>query len=490
MNIMQKKITFGVIIGTRNIFNAHLAAKQRQKILNQLDRLGFGYVIPDEKATRAGAIETRADSKICAELFKAHRDLIDGVLIILPNFGDELGIIQTLQLAKLDLPVLVQACNDEISKVDVKSRRDAYCGKISVCNNLYQYKIPFTDTTEHTCDIDSELFAQDLKYFGFVCRVVKGLKNARIGAFGTRPAAFQTVRYSEKLLQAAGITVVPIDLSEIFAQAQALDSSAAAVKNKLAAIKDYGRIPKEIAPEAIVKQAKLSVVLDRLMEENELDASAIQCWNSVENNYGCAACLSMSMMGQCYMPSACEMDVTGVISMYTLLLAGGNIPALLDWNNNYGNQRDMCVCTHCSNYPKDFIGSEIEISNLDVLGTVLDRKNCFGAVKGKAVPGPMTFFRLSTDDTKGRIKSYLGEGVFTNDPFGMDGGIAVCKVNNLRQLLRYICQNGYEHHVGMARGLSARVIYEAVSNYMKWDIYYHNGQKYNESIQFICGQNC
>lgn len=477
MNMMQKKITFGVIIGTRNIFNAQLAAEQRQKILSQLDKLGFGYIIPDEKATPAGAIETRADSKICAELFKSHRDSIDGVLIILPNFGDELGIVQTLQMAKLDLPVLVQACNDEISKVDVKSRRDAFCGKISVCNNLYQYNIPFTDTKEHTCDIDNDLFADDLEYFGSICRVVKGLKNARIGAFGTRPAAFQTVRYSEKLLQAAGITVVPIDLSEIITQAQALGSSAAAVKDKLAAIKDYGRIPEDIAPEAILKQAKLSVVLDTLMEENELDASAIQCWVSIENNYGCATCLSMSMMGQRYMPSACETDVTGVVSMYTLLLAGGNIPALLDWNNNYGSERDVCVCTHCSNYPKDFMGNEIEISKLDVLGTVLDREKCFGAIKGKVAPGPMTFFRVSTDDTKGRIKSYLGQGEFTKDSFGMDGGIAVTKVNKLRKLLGHICQNGYEHHVGMARGHCAKVIHEAISKYMKWDIYHHNGQE-------------
>ena len=482
MKLVQKQITLSIIIGTRNIFNAQLASEQRQKVLALLERLGFGYVIPDEKATPAGAIETRADAKVCAELFKSYRDSIDGVVIILPNFGDELGIVQTLEMAKLDVPVLVQACNDEITKVDVKSRRDAFCGKISVCNNLYQYNIPFTDTTEHTCAIDSELFAEDLKYFASVCRVVKGLKNARIGAFGTRPAAFQTVRYSEKILQNSGITVVPIDLSEIITRAQKLDASATAVKEKLVQIKDYGRIPEDIDAETILKQAKLSVVFDALMEENELDASAIQCWVSIENNYGCATCLSMSMMGERYMPSACETDVTGVISMYALLLAGGNIPALLDWNNNYGNERDMCVCTHCSNYPKSFMDSDIEISKLDVLGTVLDRETCFGAIKGKVAAGPMTFFRVSTDDTVGRIKSYLGQGQFTNDPFAMDGGIAVCKVNKLRKLLGYICQNGYEHHVAMVRGHCASVIHEAVSKYMKWDIYHHNCPENGESV--------
>ena len=476
MNMTHKKITFGVIIGTRSYFNAQLVHEQRQKITEQLDKMGFGCIIPDKNATPNGAIETRADSKVWADLFKQNRDAIDGILIILPNFGDELGIIQTLQMANLNVPILVQACNDEIDKVDVKRRRDAFCGKISVCNNLYQYNIPFTDTTEHTCDIDSNVFSGDLKYFASVCRVVKGLKNARIGAFGTRPAAFQTVRYSEKLLQSSGITVVPVDLSEIISRAEQLDKSSVSVKDKLTAIKEYGKIPNDIAPEAVIKQAKLSVVLDALMEENELDASAIQCWVSIQNNFGCASCLSMSMMGQRCMPSACEMDVTGVVSMYTLLLAGGTKPALVDWNNNFGNDSDMCVCTHCSNYPKDFVDNEIEISKLDVLGTVLDRDKCFGAIKGKVAPGPMTYFRVSTDDPKGRIKSYLGEGDITDDAFGMDGGIAVCKVTKLRKLLAHICQNGYEHHVGMARGNSAEVIHEAISKYMGWDIYHHNGK--------------
>lgn len=473
MKIMQKKITFGLIIGTRNIFNAQLASAARDKLLALLDNLGFGYVIPGANATPAGVIETRADAKICAELFKAHRDEIDGIIVVLPNFGDEQGIIQTLELANLNVPVLVQACNDEMDKVDVKSRRDAFCGKISVCNNLYQYHIPFTDTTAHTCDIDGELFKQDVQSFAAVCRVVKGLRNARIGAFGTRPGAFQTVRYSEKILQASGIAVVPVDLSEIIARAQAKDEKAAAVKEKLAAIKAYGKIPSDIHTQSVLRQAKLSVVFDELMEEHELDASAIQCWNSIEEHYGCATCLSMSMMGERYLPSACEADVTGAVSMYALLLASGSIPALLDWNNNFGQHPDQCVCTHCSNYPKSFMGNKIEISKLDVLGTVIDREKCFGAIKGKVAGGSMTYFRVSTDDTKGRIKSYLGEGQFTNDSFGMDGGIAVCRVKNLRALLSYLCQNGFEHHVAMTRSHCGRVLQEAVSKYLGWDLYYH-----------------
>jgi L-fucose isomerase-like protein len=474
MNIMQKKLSFGLIVGTRGIFNPKLAQEGRMQLLKKLDSLDYSYVILPEIATPNGAIETLADARKCADLFKEKREQIDGIIVVLPNFSDELGIVQILDLAKLNVPVLVQACNDRLDAVDVHGRRDAFCGKLSVCNNLYQYGIPFTDTSEHTCDIDSDTFQKDIDFFARLCRVVKGLHNARIGAIGARPAPFQTVRFSEKLLQRSGITVVPVDLSEIITKAQRLDSKSKNVKQKLSEIKDYGNIPDYIKEEYILKQARLSVVIDDWMAENELDASAIQCWESIQNNYGCATCLSMSLMGEKYMPSACEVDVAGVISMYALLLASGNIPGFLDWNNNYGTEKDKCVCTHCSNFPKSFMGNDIEISNLDILGETLGRERCFGAIKGHVAAGPMTYFRISTDDTRGKIKSYLGEGEFTDDPFDMDGGIAVCKIPHLRALLAYLCQNGFEHHVAMTRIHCADIIYEAISKYMKWEIYHHH----------------
>ena len=191
----------------------------------------------------------------------------------------------------------------------------------------------------------------------------------------------------------------------------------------------------------------------------------------MQDNYGCASCLTMSMMGENSMPSACEVDVTGAVSMYALLLASGNPPGFLDWNNNYGSEENKCVNTHCSNFPKSFIGATPEIADLDILGETLGRENCFGAVKGKVAPGPMTYFRVSTDDPRGKIKSYLGEGEFTDDPFNMDGGIAVCKVPELRRLLSHICQNGFEHHVAMVRGQVADILEESIDKYLGWDIF-------------------
>lgn len=475
MKILDKKTTFGLIVGTRGFFNPELAREGRRQLLAKLDGLGYNYVIPPEDATPNGAIETYADAKIAAELFKQHRDEIDGIVVVLPNFGDELGVVQTIDLAKLNVPVLVQACDDEDpNKLLVKDRRDAFCGKFSVCNNFYQYGIPFTDTTFHTYPINSDLFSKDLDYFSRVCRVVKGLRNLRVGSIGARPAAFHTCRFSEKLLQGTGITVVTVDLSEILAAAQDLfEKQPAKVQEKLGAIKDYGYIPVYIKDENVLKQASLSVAIDDWMAANELDASAIQCWTSVQNNFGCATCLSMSMMGERGMPSACEVDVAGVVSMYALLLASGNPPGFLDWNNNYGEDRNMCINTHCSNYPKSFVGGEVEISNLDVIGATVGAEKCFGAIKAQVKAGPMTFFRMSTDDRKGVIKSYVGEGDFTDDSTNIQGGSAVCRINNLQPMMKYICKNGFEHHVAMTRGYYADVLDEAISTYLGWELYHH-----------------
>jgi len=471
---MKKQQTFGVMVGTRGFFNPKLAGEGRKKLMAKLEKMGFKTVILPDNATPTGAIETIEDAHKCARLFNEKRFEIDGIVVSLPNFGDELGIANALDEAELRVPILVHAEDDENDKVDVEHRRDAFCGKLSVCNNLYQYGFPFTDTTYHTCKVDSDVFAKDLEFFARVCRVVQSLTHARIGQVGARPVAFNTVRASEKLLQATGITVVPVDLSEMFAAALKFKDSDKPVKDKVAEIRDYGTIPAEIPDANVMRNARFCAALERWIEENDIDACAVQCWTSIQENYGCASCTAMSMLGEKLIPSACEVDIAGAVSMYALTLASGNPSALVDWNNNFGEDREMCVVTHCSNYPKSFMGAPVEISNLDILGASLGYDRSFGAIKGKIAAGPMTYFRMDTDDTAGEVRAYIGEGEFTDDPYGMAGGVGVCRVANLQQLMKFMCKSGFEHHVGMVRSHCADVIEEAVTNYLDWELYYHS----------------
>lgn len=471
---MRNNVTFGVIVGTRGYFPVNLAIEGRKQIQSILKECGYNIIIPPAEATANGVIDTINDARVCAATFKEHQDEIDGIIVVLPNFGEEAAIVETLKIARLNVPVLVQACSDGLAHLDLAHRRDSFCGKLSVCNNLYQYGIPFTNTVQHTCALDSNEFKKELDFFARVCRVVRGLRDARIGMVGARPNPFRTMRVSEKLLQASGITVLTVDLSEIFSSARKIDDSALETRKKCDEIREYGKIASGVKSENLIKQAKLSMALDDWIAANEIDACAVQCWNSVQENYGCAVCLSMSLLGERLIPCACEADVAGAVSMYALLLASGEIPALLDWNNNYGNNHDMCINTHCSNYPKSFMKTEPELGNLDVLGTQINPELCFGAVKGYVAAGPMTYARISTDDRHGRIKTYIGEGVFTDDRPRIDGGIAVCQVPRLQELLNHLCKNGFEHHVAMTRSHCARVLNEAFCNYLGWETYYHS----------------
>lgn len=187
-------------------------------------------------SARRGAVETHDEAKRCAELFRSRADTIDGMIVTLPNFGDERAIADTLRLARLSVPVLVQATPDTPGKMGITHRRDSFCGKMSACNNLKQYGISYSLTTLHTESLDSPEFAKDLEWFAAVCRVVKGLRNLRIGAPGARPAAFNTVRYSEKLLEANGVSVETFDLSEVLGRISRMSDNNDAVVQKLQSI--------------------------------------------------------------------------------------------------------------------------------------------------------------------------------------------------------------------------------------------------------------
>ena len=462
----------GVIVGNRDFFPDRLVTEARADILKLFAEMDIEAVILDEQDTKLGSVETWSHAKSCGELFRQNRDRIDGILVTLPNFGDEKGVADTIKLSGLNVPILVQAYPDDLGQFNVERRRNSFCGKISVCNDLRQYGFDFTVTSRHTVHPLSESFRKDLDKFVAVCRVVKGMRNARLGAIGARPGNFNTVRYSEKLLQAYGISVVTVDFSEILGDARRTADNDPKVVRRLEEINAYANAD-GVPPASLVRMAKLGVVISDWMDAYDLNASALQCWTSVQKNYGVNVCTLMSMMSEKLMPSACEVDVTGVASMYALQLASCKPSALVDWNNNYEDDPDKCVFFHCGNWAKSFL-PDIKISVADILGTTLGNENTYGAVAGRVPAGPLTFARISTDDVNGEISSYVGGGEFTDDPLDTFGSRAVVKVNNLQDLLQHICYNGFEHHVAMNASTTAPVLAEAFTRYFKWNTYVHN----------------
>ena len=475
----MEPLTLGVIVGNRGFFPGHLCDTGRASILKVLEEEGIQAIAISPEETRHGAVESLEEAHKLADLFKKHRDEIGGVLIALPNFGDERAIANTIRWSGLEVPVLVQAFPDENSKMLVTDRRDAFCGKMSCCNNLMQYGIKYSLTTLHTVDPESDSFRQDLRRFAAVCRITHGLKNARVGVMGARPAPFNTVRYSEKLLERAGISVEVMDLSEAFGLANRIKGDDARVTAKIEKMHNY--LPFTGVPsESVLRMAKLGVVMDDWTAAKELKATAVQCWDSVQTFYGVATCTLMSMMSNELMPAACESDIAGVLGMYTMVLASGKPSAIVDWNNNYADDPNKGIIFHCSNLPKDlFIQGDSpdapKVGFQEIIADVVGKNNTYGTIQGRLKAQPFTYCRVATDDLKGRITAYVGEGKLTDDPVSTFGGYGVVEIKNYQKLLQFICENAFEHHVAINPSLTAAAIKEAYGKYLGWEVYQHEG---------------
>jgi len=468
----KKKMTMGLIVGNRGFFPGHLAESGRREMIKTLGACGMDVVALTPEESRYGAVESHQEAKRCAELFRANVERIDGVIVTLPNFGDERAIADTLRLARLGVPVLVQATPDSPSKMTITHRRDSFCGKMSACNNLMQYGIPYSLTSSHTVDPGAPELQRDLEWFAAVCRIVRGLKNLRVGSIGARPAAFNTVRYSEKILESQGISVETLDLSEVIGRIARRKDADQAVQAKLRSIEKYVST-NDVPKESLIRMAKLGAVIDEWMQQADVAISAVQCWTYIEENLGVVPCTVMSMMSESLSSSACEVDICGVLSMHVLRLASETPSALLDWNNNYGEDPNKAVCFHCSNLPKHFL-KNVKMDYQAIIAGSVGKENTYGTCVGLVRPGPMTFARFSTDDRSGRMRGYVGAGAFTDDPLDTFGGAGVAEIPRLQQLLHYICENGFEHHVAANFSTVAAAVHEAATRYLGWDMYLHS----------------
>ncbi len=469
----SRPVTLAVIVGNRGFFPAHLAGEGRNTILQVLEKAGIRAIITPEGDTNNGAIESLKEAQMCADLFRQHREEIDGVLVTLPNFGDERAIANTIRLSGLNVPVLIHAFPDDATKMDINWRRDSFCGKMSACNNLRQYNIKYSITSNHTMDPNSPAFMNDLQTFAGICRIVRGMRSARLGMMGARPEAFKTVRFSEKILDHAGVSVETLDLSEVFGRINRLEDNDPTVQGKLGAIRGYARTS-NIPEVSLYRMAKFGVVLDGWMDDNALDATAIQCWTSMEEYFGVVPCTLMSMSSNKLNPAACETDIVGALAMLALQLGSGRPSALVDWNNNYGDDPDKGVVFHCSNLPKDIFIEDIPIMDYqEIISKTVGKENTYGTIYGRVKKNPFSYLRLSTDDFSGKIVAYTGQGDFTDDPIDTFGGYGVVQVPRFQELLAYICENGFEHHVSINQSHVANMIDEAFNKYLGWSTYYH-----------------
>ena len=466
---MSDKTTFALFFGNRGFFPGSLIASARSEMEQSLKNLGYDTLIMDSGATRFGAVETLAEGDIYAKWLKANEGKFDGVILCLPNFGDENGAVAALKHA--GVPILVQAYPDTLDRMAPEVRRDAFCGKFSIMDVFFQNGIQFTALKPHTVHPSSAGFAANVDHFARVCRVVGGLKDMVVGAIGARTSAFKTVRIDELALQRNGITMETFDLSDVFARTQSISSSDSAYKDKANALGAYSNFTK-VPAEATDKLVRLAVTLDNIVEECKLDAFALRCWIEMEQQLGISPCVLLSEMNNRGVIAACEVDVGNAIAMYALSKASGNVAACLDWNNNYEEQDDKCILFHCGPVPQVMMTAKGEVQEHAILANAVGSGCSFGCNVGRIKATPFSFSSMMTDC--GKLKFFVGEGQFTSDPIPAEffGCAGVAQISDLQDVLLHVGRYGHRHHVSVTPGRVAEPVKEALEHYLGFDVSY------------------
>lgn len=466
---MQKaKSTFAVLFGHRGIFPAAHQSTARREIAGLLKKQGYGAVMLPENATPNGAVETPAHGAAFAKMLRDNYGKVDGVIVILPNFGDETGVMEALREIH-GMPVLIQAYPDEMDKMSPALRRDAFCGKMSVMDVLCQCGIQFTAFPPHVVSPSSPAFLKQLEDFDAICQITKHVRNMRVGSVGARTTAFKTVRIDELALQKAGITMETFDLSSVLRDVAALDIKGAdylAREQQLLAVSTWSGVPKK----AFGQLCRMAVVLDRLIAEHGLDAMALRCWIEMQEILGISPCVLVSVLNESGLPVACEVDVGNAVMMRVLQDASRQPVTCLDWNNNYGDEEDKCILFHCGPVPPSMMSGPGKVTEHAILKNAVGSGCSFGCNTGRLRPMEMTYGSLLTKD--GRCCCYVGEGQITEDPIPKEffGCAGVAKIKGLQTVLQTIGYQGHRHHVSVCPGHSALPVREALSKYCGFEV--------------------
>ena len=491
MAMEPKKTTIGFIPANRGFFSSELAAKMRGEAIRAMEKLGINVIVPAEEQTEVGCVQSLAEAEICAKLFRENN--VEGIIVGAVNFGDEQAVAWTIRKASLDVPVLIFGCQEEEALTMTTQRRDAFCGLLSIGDVLRQIDVKYTVARRPICYPSDQSFAADLDWFVRICRVVGGVKNARYAQIGARPDAFWTCRYNEKQLQRMGATAVVLDLSEAIAGANALADDDAEVQKLVSSIGNYADIS-SANPQSVLRSAKLELFLRRFKEENAIDAFGIQCWTSIQANYGVCSCATMSRLGNEGTPCACESDIMGTLSMHAAMLASGSPAALADWNNLHNDDDELANLWHCGVFPASFAKAKPKFGVQEIIAAsgAAKYEDSEGTVEFTAKPSPLTLFRVTQDPDCG-WHAVMAEGAIEDNPAVTFGAYGWCRIPNLQRLYRDVLLRHFPHHVAITQAHVGNVLWEAFGNYLGMNVYHgrqHTPGQYTTRMPFDKVKSC
>jgi len=462
----MKKMTFALCFGNRGFMPGELILGARADMVKAVTDAGYEYIMMDEYAIRYGAVETRDEGRLYAKWLKEHEGQYDGVIFSMPIFVDENGAIEALR--DVGVPILMQAYPDEIGKMDFQHRRDAYCGKFSVTDVFTQYGVPFTIMKPHVVHPLSETFTQNLRDFAAVCRVVNGMKRFTVGCIGARTTAFKTTRFDEIALEKYGITVESFDLSELVFKVQHKADNEPAVLAKIVRLQAYTNCS-DVPAANMATLAKIGVVIDEYIEEYHLDAITLRCWNEMETILRVCPCVLLSELNDRGIVASCEIDLCSAITMLAMKLASEQPTAVLDWNNNYGNDENKVILFHCGPVAQTLMTERGTVTEHKMFAKS-DPGSGWGSNEGRIKAMPVTISNCQTKD--GKLIIYTSEAEFTNDSIEKEyfGCAGVAQIPDLQNKLIRLARGGFKHHTSIGVGHMKEVLTEAFNTYLHYSL--------------------
>jgi L-fucose isomerase-like protein len=462
----QKKVKLGFIPANRGFFSDALAARMRRETIGVLKAAGVDVVVPTERDTKVGCVESLDEALKVGRMLRDAQ--VEGILVSAVNFGDEQGVAITVKESGLNVPILIVGCQEEEVLTPTTERRDSFCGLLSIGEALRQIGVPYSVPEVPICFPTDESFRGTVERFLAVCRVVVGLRVARYGQIGARPDAFWTCRFNEKALQQLGPTVVTLDLSEVFGAVGRMPTDAR-VKRTIADMKRTIDCS-AVNDESLAKIAKLELFLKKFVADKGLDGLAVQCWTSIQENLGICSCATMSRFDDKGVPSACESDIMGTLSMHALQLASGGPSCLADWNNLHNEDPELVNCWHCGVFPMSWAKATPKMGVHQIIAGNVGRDRAMGVVEFVVQDGPVTLCR-ATQDNQGKPKVAIVQGAVESNQAQTFGAYGWVRIPGLQTLYRNILVRHFPHHVAMNRSQVGNVLWEAFGNYLDFEVY-------------------
>jgi len=458
---------FALLYGNRGLFPASMISDAQEELPRVLKDMGHEVISMDVSATNHGAVETPEEGRKYAKFLHENRGNFDGVILSLPNFGDETGGVEALKDA--GVPIFIQAYPDELSMMGSSERRDSFCGKLSMMDVFWQYGVKFTVGKPHVVTPSSQAFHENIRHFDAVCSVVKAVRGMNVGAIGARTTPFKTVRIDELTLQKHGISVETVDLSDVFFRMKSVDTANEAYAKEAEILKKtagWNGVPDT----AFDNLVRLAVVLRQIAAEMNLHAMSIRCWTEIQEQMGISPCVVNGILSDAGLPVACEVDTGSAVMMQILGVASKTAATVLDWNNNYEDEEDKCILFHCGNAPASMMAAKGRVADHAIIAKSVGYGKGFGCNQGRMAPGDFTYGNITTDN--GRIKVYLGKGAFTDDmiPENYFGVSGVADIPKLQDVLQHIGYEGHRHHVALTSGDVRGSVEEALTRYLGFDV--------------------